>query len=79
MKRVTREPTKGRGRAATTKAMAELEGVIDRHEQMLVELTQRIEAASEKADVRTLRELGAEFQEVQAELEMLLAKWSALV
>ena len=76
-----REARRAVQREAARQALrqAELEQAIDQLEARKVQLEAHLAAASEQQQVERVRRLGAEYGEVEAELDMLLAAWADIV
>ena len=76
-----REARKAVQREAARQALhqAELEGTIQRLEARRKQLEDQLAVASEGQEVERVRQLGAEYGEVQAELDTLLAAWVDMV
>jgi ATP-binding cassette subfamily F protein 3 len=55
---------------------ADLEGAIRQLEGRRAQLEAQLAAASERQEVERVRQLGAEYSQVEAELDMLLAAWT---
>ena len=72
-----RTATKAAQRKATRRArnIAELEQTIQRLEGRLAQLTDALEKAGSAQQVARVRELGVEYDQVQAELQSHLARW----
>ena len=77
---VSREQSKAKRREAEKKAkqVAEIEGVIEATEARLVELTEKLEAASQAQDIPKLQQLGQDYQDTEAKLEALFNEWAAI-
>ncbi|MEW5958211.1 MAG: ABC-F family ATP-binding cassette domain-containing protein [Chloroflexota bacterium] len=75
---VEREQTKAEKRAAEKRArqLAEIEQLIETKEAELVQLTHKLEQASLAQDVGQLQQLAQAYQTAEAELELLLTRWT---
>jgi ATP-binding cassette subfamily F protein 3 len=62
----------------TVRTVEQLEGEIGRLEARLASLEAELAAASERAEVRRIAELGAEYEQTKAQLDALYGEWEAL-
>jgi ATP-binding cassette subfamily F protein 3 len=65
--------------ARRARRQAELEETIHQLETRLAQLETQLTVASEQREVERVRELGAEYSQVEAELDELLAAWTDVV
>lgn len=75
-----REQTKAEKRAREKRAreIAELERTIETTEAELAQLVEKLEKASQAQNVPQLQKLGQDYQEVEAKLERLFARWAEM-
>jgi ATP-binding cassette subfamily F protein 3 len=67
-----------RALARQAERLAELESQIHRFETRMAELTSALDAAGRQQDISRVSKLGAEYRQVEAQLDQLLEEWATV-